>query len=525
MFSIKYFCITFISLFTICSCATKKQSNPSAPNILFAIMDDATWEHMSAYGCKWVDTPGFDYVAENGILFNRTYTPNAKCAPSRACILTGRNSWQLEEAANHWPYFPNKFKTVSEVLSENGYHVGHTAKGWAPGIVRELNGQQRNLIGKAYNHQELNPPTSAISKIDYASNFTAFLDDNTELKPFFFWYGSYEPHRAYEYQSGMNIGGKDIVDIDKMYEFWPDNPIVRNDLLDYALEIEYFDSHLQKMIDQLKHSGQLNNTIIVVTADNGMPFPRIKGQEYELSNHMPLAIMWPDGITKKGRKVNDFISFIDFAPTFLELAQIENTGMKSITGRSLVSIFNSSKDDIVEPSRNSVLIGKERHDVGRPNDLGYPIRGMVKGDYLYVKNFEPSRWPAGNPESGYLNCDGSPTKTQCLQSRLNTNTYKYWLWNFGKRTSQELYNIKKDPECLHNLASQADQFDLMREMHSEMMIELKNQGDPRASGKGHIFDRYTYADKNTVDFYNRFKSGETIKTGWVNPSDFEKEQL
>jgi N-sulfoglucosamine sulfohydrolase len=72
------------------------------PNILFAVADDASWPHMSAYGCRWVRTPAFDRVAREGVLFTNAYTPNAKCAPSRACILTGRNSWQLEAAANRW---------------------------------------------------------------------------------------------------------------------------------------------------------------------------------------------------------------------------------------------------------------------------------------------------------------------------------------------------------------------------------------------------------------------------------------
>src|SRR5690606_12425520 len=87
------------------------------PNILFAIADDASWRSFSAYGNKWIKTPAFDEVAKKGILFQNAYTPNAKCAPSRSCILTGRNSWQLEEAANHSPHFPEKFKTYAEALA------------------------------------------------------------------------------------------------------------------------------------------------------------------------------------------------------------------------------------------------------------------------------------------------------------------------------------------------------------------------------------------------------------------------
>ena len=100
--------ILFALLFIVPSC--KQVKNPR-PNILFCIADDATYKHMGAYGCSWVKTPAFDRVANQGLLFANAYIPNAKCAPSRSCIVTGRNSWQLEEAANHWSYFPVKFKT------------------------------------------------------------------------------------------------------------------------------------------------------------------------------------------------------------------------------------------------------------------------------------------------------------------------------------------------------------------------------------------------------------------------------
>ena len=102
------------------------------PNILFCLADDAGM-HFGAYGCPWVATPGFDRVAGEGLLYQQAYTCNAKCAPSRAAILTGRNSWQLKDAANHQCYFPAEFKSVFEELADHGYHVGHTTKGWAPG--------------------------------------------------------------------------------------------------------------------------------------------------------------------------------------------------------------------------------------------------------------------------------------------------------------------------------------------------------------------------------------------------------
>jgi N-sulfoglucosamine sulfohydrolase len=515
----KYLLILLPWLFSSACNQPTTEKQPS-PNILFAIADDASFPHMGAYGTTWVNTPAFDRVAREGILFNRAYTPNAKCAPSRSCILTGRNSWQLEEAANHVPYFPEKFKTYPEALGENGYFVGYTAKGWAPGDPGEINGQKRQLTGMPFNEKKTTPPAAHISGNDYAENFRHFLENRPEGKPFCFWYGSTEPHRAYEFQAGINKGGKNLTDIDKVPAFWPDNDTVRADMLDYAYEIEYFDQHLGKILAILEERGELENTIVVVTADNGMPFPRIKGQKYELSNHLPLAIMWPDGIKNPGRVEESLVSFIDFAPTFLELAGLEPEaiGMQPITGKSLIDIFAQSP---ASEARDYVLLGKERHDVGRPNDQGYPVRGIVKGDYLYLQNFKPDRWPAGNPETGYLNTDGSPTKTMILDHQDEEGGRVFYAQNFGKRPPEELYNITQDPVCIDNLAGDEDFADIKASLKSEMVRELKAQQDPRILGNGDIFDQYIYAGEKHRNFYERYMSGEKMDAGWVNPSDFE----
>ena len=499
-----------------CNSATQE---PIRPNILFAIADDVSFPHMGAYGTDWIDTPAFDRVAREGLLFTRAYTPNAKCAPSRSAIITGRNSWQLEEAANHWPYFPAKFKSYAEVLKENGYHVGFTAKGWGPGIAVDAEGNQRELTGKRYNEHKLEPPANHISEIDYAANFEAFLDDRLNDDPFVFWYGGLEAHRAFEYGAGLRVASKDPSEIDHVPAFWPDVDSVRIDMLDYAFEIEHFDQHLAKMLDLLEARGELDNTLVVVTADNGMPFPRIKGQAYELSNHLPLAMMWPAGIQEAGREIEEFVSFIDFAPTFLDLAGLdpEAEGMQPIQGRSLTPLFVNSE----AAHSDFVLIGKERHDVGRPEDGGYPMRGIVSGDYLYIRNFKTDRWPSGDPVTGYLNCDGSPTKTVCLQRREVAEEHSYWAMSFGKRPEEELYNVKEDPDCVNNLADNEDYADQKMAMHDRMVAELTAQSDPRMLGNGDIFDAYVYSGENHRGFYERYMAGETLNAGWVSETDFD----
>jgi arylsulfatase A-like enzyme len=521
-----FFSLLYCSVFVLTMVACSPGADPDVrPNILFAIADDASYPHMGAYGTDWIRTPAFDRVAREGLLFRNCYTPNAKCAPSRSSILTGRNSWQLEEAANHWPYFPQKFKTYAESLAANGYYVGYTAKGWGPGVALDSEGNRRQLTGIPFNQAKLDPPAEHINNIDYAENFRIFLDSLPENMPFCFWYGSTEPHRAYEWQAGIRKGGKKLDEIDNIPDFWPDNDTVRTDLLDYAYEIEWFDQHLEKMLQLLEGQGKLDNTLVIVTADNGMPFPRVKGQVYEYSNHLPLAIMWEKGIQNPGREIRDFISFIDFAPTFLELAGLseEESGMKPVTGKSFTDIFYTNQDGMINPARNFVLLGKERHDVGRPEDAGYPVRGIIRDGYLYLMNFKPDRWPAGNPETGYLNTDGSPTKTWILNERRNHGQSQFWEWNFGKHQEEELYDIREDPDCVINLASQSGYSEIKDQLKIELARKLEAEEDPRILGKGEIFDTYLYSNESDRNFYGRFMAGEDIEAGWVNESDFEKE--
>lgn len=508
---------------------TKPQGTPPAaakrPNILFCIADDASYQHMSAYGMvDWVKTPAFDRVAKEGLLFKNAYTPNAKCSPSRAMILTGRNLWQLEAAGNHSPFFPAKFMTYVEALGKNGYQVGFTGKGWSPGDPGTIIGKPRQLTGQNYSGVKMEAPTKSMAGNNYTANLEAFLDEKPKDKPFCFWYGGIEPHRAYEYGTGVGLGKKKLSDIDQVPPFWPDNEQVRNDMLDYAYEVEYFDKHLGRMLEVLEKRGELENTIIIVTSDNGMPFPRVKGHVYEFANHLPLAIMWKKEINNPGRKIQDYVSFIDFAPTLLEVTGVKPTvaGMEPMQGKSLVPIFKSAKDGQVDPKRNYVLLGRERNDVGRPNDWGYPVRGIVKGNYIYTRNYEPARWPTGNPETGYLDTDGSPTKSAILNAKRHGNTDKNWNLAFGKRPAEELYQINKDPYALNNLANDKSKIKIKEELRAQMEAELKAQKDPRMLGKGNVFDQYQYSEERLRNFHERYLKGEKPKVDWVNDSDFEK---
>jgi uncharacterized sulfatase len=180
------------------------------PNILFAIADDHSFPHASAYGSRMFRTPSFDRVASSGVLFYNAFVAAPQCSPSRAAILTGKNIWQLEEAGTHSSYFPTKFPVFTDALEAVGYHIGYTGKAWDPGNWKDA-GRTRNPVGPEYNSKRFQTlPTKGISPIDYAANFEDFLARKSSDQPFFFWYGAHEPHRMYEKGSGQRAGWETV---------------------------------------------------------------------------------------------------------------------------------------------------------------------------------------------------------------------------------------------------------------------------------------------------------------------------
>jgi N-sulfoglucosamine sulfohydrolase len=160
-----------------------------------------------------------------------------------------------------------------------------------------------------------------------------------------------------------------------------------------------------------------------------------------------------------------------------------------MTGDSLLPIFQSTESGLVDESRTALISGKERHDFCRPGTVGYPIRGIRDHQYLYLRNFEPDRWPAGDPEVYYRNIDDSPTKTRVVQEKEQGNE-THWQLCMGKRPEEELYDIQTDPHCITNLANNPDHQNTKTALWQKLRETLKQHGDPRMEGKGHIFDDY-----------------------------------
>ncbi len=462
--------------------------NKKRPNILIAISDDQSWPHCSAYGCSFVKTPAFDRVAKEGVLFRNGYAASCGCSPSRASLLTGRHPWQLEQAGTHASSFPRKYQTFPDLLEQAGYFVGYTGKPWGPGNWK-ISGRKRNPAGPAFNKKSLKPPARGIRNNDYAGNFREFLKARPGDQPFCFWFGASEPHRSYQKGIGLK-SGKKLKNVE-VPPFLPDTKEIRSDLLDYAFEIEWFDQHLGKMLAILEEMGELDNTIIIVTGDNGMPFPRAKANLYEYGIHVPFAVRWGDHC-KGGRVVEDLVGFADVAPTFLQAAGLKPH--KQMSGQSFLNVLLSDKSGQVDPDRIRIFASRERHSSSRVKNLSYPCRCMRKGDFLLIRNFTPERWPAGDPRGvkgapfGYYDIDSSPSKTFLVENKEKYR--KYFDWAVAKRPEYELFNVKTDPGCLTNLAENSKFADTFQAMQRELNQYLRETGDPRVLGNGDIWETY-----------------------------------
>lgn len=452
------------------------------PNILFFIFDDWGWRDSGAYGSTWVKTPHFDRLAAEGVRFNHAFTSNPKCSPCRASILTGRNTWQLEEAACHNGVFPKKWPVYPDLLEQAGYAIGLTGKGWGPGDF-QAGGWPRNPAGPAFNRFTTDErPTSAMSRNDYVRNFEDFLAQRPRGQPFCFWLGVFEPHRGYEAGSGVRLG-KSLAGVEPP-PYLPDLEPVRSDLADYAIEVEWGDAILGRVLRALETAGELENTLVVVTSDHGMPFPYVKGQILEDGFRLPLAMRWPKTI-RAGRVVEDFVNVADLAPTFLEVAGLR--APPEMSGRSLLPQLQALASGWIDRGRNRMIVAKERHDLGRPFDWGYPVRALRTPEYLYVLNYFPERWPAGNPEADFGNVDPSPTK-EVIKA---IGGWHYEL-AFGKRPAEQLFRLADDPWTIRSLAGDPALAATLAGLREQMLRQLQAEGDPRALGNGAIFDTYRY---------------------------------
>jgi len=517
--------ILILLIFAGSGCKEKnRQVEIKRPNILFAISDDQSFVHTSFKGCRFVNTPAFDRIAREGIYFNNCFAGSPGCAPSRSTIVTGRYHWQNEQSGQHAAPWLKKHIPFIDLLEGNGYRTGRTGKGVSP--FRYARDENDSLWRKtdaggiehsSFSYKEGTPgderTAGGINSTNYFENFKYFMENVRQDEPFFFWYGAKEPHRSYEQDSWIR-NGKKLEEVE-VPGFFPDHDIVRGDILDYAVEIEWFDLHLQRMLTYLEEIGELENTIVIVTADNGMPFPRAKANSYEYGVHVPFAVRFPKAFPG-GRIVDDPMSFADLAPTILELTGTSPDGMLPISGKSILNILRSEKQGVVDETKKYIFAGRERHSSSRYLNWGYPQRVIRNKDFLLIWNLKPERWPAGAPqrikpgtadellpmygldengkqqtEWAFTDIDGSPTKAFIIEHHDDDAFKSYFHWAVDIRPEFELFDAQNDPYCLNNLTGNPEYQEVEEEMKHALLEELKKSKDTRIVGPDtEVFDSY-----------------------------------
>jgi uncharacterized sulfatase len=507
-------------IFTLCFLflVVSTASAAERPNILFFFVDD-----LGKYASIYADpgkpslndvirTPHFDRVGREGVVFNNAFVPVASCGPCRASLATGRYFWNcgsgafLNGKASDWRGTSNPMKTLPkfvDLLRESGYHAWRSRKTFAFTSSRQ-SPPMRKLETVEYQRYGLYVGTAADDKERAKRHAQTLAHPRLEMrkvladdsgKPFFFVYGSINVHRPFTPDSGRKLWGIQPDQLKGLIpKFLPDVEDVRRDFSDYLGEVMAADAMLGVMLDELEKAGELNNTLVIVSGDHGIPgVPRGKTNCYDLATRVPLLVRWPGGI-QAGRWVDDFVSVMDIGPTLLELANVKE--VPPMDGRSFLKQLTARKSGWVDPQRNTVIIGRELHfHSARDGNLPYPMRAIRTPEYLYIRNFKPDRWPMGAPynldnadakgeykrleHAPFRDLDASLTKKWLLENRGNSRGQAAYELTLGKRPAEEFFAINKDVDQLRNFAKAPQHAKAKSHLAARLMKVLKDANDPR----------------------------------------------
>jgi len=511
------------TIFLFCMALHATCAGQNRPNILLLFADDLG-RYASAYAdpknpspSDIIKTPAFDRVAKEGALFQNAFVSVPSCTPSRAALNTGRHFFRNGSHAQlHFPWQKgvpdpfDKIKGMPLTLRDGGYHIGLTYK---LHMRASIIGGKENMYNKAGANQNeyseflthAEDKQAARHKIlgEVRGNFQDFLARREKGQPFFYSFNPTNTHRKWVQGSGKALWGLNPDDLKgKMPPVLPDVPLIREDMADYLGEVMAFDAACGELIKMVEDMGELDNTIVVISGDHGIPgFPRGKTNVHDFGSGVLLAIRWPAKIASN-RDVKVPVSMIDLAPTFLAAAGLESPDDPN--GQSLLPALAPGGDD--SKLRGWALIGRERH-AGRARDgcLPYPVRALRTPDFLYVKNFKPDRSPAGDPYkvtdssepsfdvlandtyAAFPDIDMSPTKAWLVEHRKDPGMETFVEYAWGKRPAEELYDMGKDPYQTKNIANDPAYAEKLAKLRDQLMHELKANDDPRLADDA--FDR------------------------------------
>lgn len=468
-----------------------------------------------------VQTPNIDKIAREGTTFWNAFVSAPSCTPSRAALVSGRHFFRNGSHSQlHSPWkkgAPDPWDQVKGfplLLQDHGYHIGwsykmHISEDRMGGATRNYRkaGSRFNNFSEHMSAAKDPLEEKAALLNEVRKNCSAFLEDRKKDQPFFYWFNPTNTHRTWVKGSGKKLWGINPDNLKgKLPKFLPDEPEIREDIADYLGEVQAFDSAVGVITEELRTRGLLDNTLLVVSGDNGIPgFTRGKTTLYDFGTQVPLIMRFPSRVGS-GITVQEPVSLVDLAPTFLYLADIYAT--PDMNGQDLIPLTSGKIRHQPSAGRGFAISGREVHfSTAREGNLPYPARSLRTSEFLYIRNFKPDRNPMGDPGVldgptlpsdrdlefvtglGYADMDAGPFKSWIIKHKSDQKYSLLTTLALGKNPPEELYHIPTDPDQMHNL-SEKPTFQKKRiELRHKLEVELKINGDPRLSDE---FDRPPY---------------------------------
>ena len=391
-----------------------------SPNFLWLVCEDQSL-FFSIYGDSSAHTPNINQLAEDGIIYQNCYTPSPVCAPSRSSLVTGmypttlgthhmraykKNTQKIINSHNSLPYYSAKPKKpirfFTEDLRLNGYYCTNNSK------------------------EDYNMVTSPLAWDE--SSETAHWRHRQESQPFFSVFNFSVTHESCIWKNTKSYSNHELDNI-KTPNLFPNNSEIKNDFNTNYKNIEKLDEQIGVIINQLKEDGLYDNTIIFFFSDNGGPFPRFKRSIYETGIRVPMLVKWIDDTTRG--KNYQFISFIDFAPTILDILNIKREF--SFEG---ISFFK--KND-----RNFIYAATDRFDEN--NDRRRSIR---EKNFKLIYNVDTTTPIYKSVE--YRKQMKTMQILDSLHENQELDSY-FYNWFSVNKSPFELYNVNDDYYELNNL--------------------------------------------------------------------------
>ncbi len=460
-----------IALIGLFSC--QKENKEVPPNIIVFIADDVSWNDFGCYGNKEVKTPNIDRIAGEGIKFTNAYLTASSCSPSRISILSGRYPHNTGAAELHTQP-PVDLPGFADVLKEQGYYCGQAGK-WHAGeyLKSGFDTLHRKII---MNGGE--------------GKWLELIKNRPDEKPFFMWLASIDSHR--DWGENEFSGTNDPAEIDPPV-YLADGVKTRKDLAQYYDEIKRFDHYIGEVENLLEQQGVLDNTLFIIMADNGRPFPGCKTRVYDRGMKTPFILSWKKGIKDKGVVSESLISVIDIAPTLAEVAGAEKIP-EEFQGRSFADLI----DDPDEEFRNFIFAEHNWHDYEAHE------RMVRTKDFMFVLNSRPQF-----PNQGPADVVNSPSFDELSELKKSNELKPAQQEIFmAPRTKEELYDCSKDPLQFNNLAGNPEFENKQAELRNVLLRWMEETGDdiPGNLTKD-WYDRMT-GDKLNLKPFNVGERGE-----------------